>query len=305
MAIKGDSLCSFQLTNGRGSCRVFFYTAGAHIISIDYNGDGHYYGEYTERPYTVVGDLTPTPETLTSLSLTRLTAEPRPGEAVQFQVRVNATNSGPIPTGSVTISSNLDSSCSAALSNGEGMCSLTFATPGERTITATYPTNGPWVGSSDSMTLLANYPTQIVLTINPISPLVGQTINGTATVSVVNGGPVPTGVVAVEYGTAYLETDLVGGSANFTLTFQSAGQETIHAVYAPEDSTRRSTTDFRASEATTNVTVRAAAVQPPPEPPVDPGGGGSVGCMVAANDTFTCVVPCPDPNNYPEVCTIP
>jgi hypothetical protein len=299
VVITGDSQCSFQLTNGRGSCRVFFRTAGAHTISVDYAGDGYYYGEYAQRPYTVVAALTPTPITPTNLSISHSPDPSSPGEAVEFRVRVSPSQ-GPPPTGVVTISSSGEPGCTASLFNGEGMCTIAFTTPGARTLTATYPITGAWVGSTATTTVTVSYPTQITLTISPASPTVGQTVTATVTVSVIDGGSTPTGDVSITYDPGSLCDDftLVNGSGSCTFKYTSIGEKQVEALYMPTDSQGESTTDFLFSTTIASLTVRAAVVQPPPEP--------RVGCMVyGASDTGSCEVPCPDPSMYLEVCTVP
>ncbi|MBN2387769.1 MAG: Ig-like domain repeat protein [Anaerolineales bacterium] len=304
MTVDGDTRCSFLLVEGRGSCQVVFYSAGDHTITINYSGDSSYHGEYVQRPYTVVASLTPTPNTLTNLSFTSIGPEPSsPGESVEFGVLVSPT-AGPAPIGMVTLNSDSqEGGCTANLSNGEGRCTMTFARPGIWRITATYPTNGTWVGSTASILHTVSYATEITITLNNTSPRVGQTVHVTATVSVPNGGPAPTGVLLIDYSTEVLEADLVDGSTSFDLVFHTDGEQTIHALYHPADSTGQSINDFRASETSLTVTVRIVAA-PPPEPTQEPSGGGATGCEVydPNSDTWICVIPCPDPDQYFHTC---
>lgn len=73
------------------------------------------------------------------------------GQAVPlcFAVSADPPGSG-VPGGSVTVSDGEGTTCSGALVAGNGSCSLTFATPGSKTLTATYTGDGSFHGSVSS-----------------------------------------------------------------------------------------------------------------------------------------------------------
>ena len=258
--IQADTGCTATLENGTGSCQVSFNLGGNRVITADYSGDSHYGSERATYPYFVVAPLTPTPFTQTRITIISHSPDPSsPGESVEFKVRVNALpDVGTYPTGTVTIGSTGETGCTATLSNGEGKCSARFTTPGEKTITADYNGGGGWVGNQYSITHVVSYASQVTLSITPNPPVAGQPVLATVTVSVVNGGPTPTGIVNIEYGGGLScpETQLVDGSVTCQFVFAEAGEQTIHAYYIPTDSEWQLTNIFRISEASLDVNVR-------------------------------------------------
>jgi len=93
---------------------------------------------------TLVVNQTPTTSKITSAS----PSAPTIGQPVQVNFSVTA-NYGK-PTQSVTVNSSTGETCSATLSSGTGNCSLTFATLGVRTLTATYSGDGNDLGSTSA-----------------------------------------------------------------------------------------------------------------------------------------------------------
>lgn len=84
---------------------------------------------------------------------TRIAADsPDPSEPGQaFTVRVDVTADGGTPSGSVALSvSGADESCTIALTDGTGTCSLALATAGSRTLTAAYGGAAGFAASSDT-----------------------------------------------------------------------------------------------------------------------------------------------------------
>ena len=93
---------------------------------------------------TLVVNQTPTTSKITSAT----PSAPTIGQSVQVNFSVTA-NYGK-PTQSVTVNSSTGETCSANLSSGTGNCSLTFATLGARTLTATYSGDGNDLGSTSA-----------------------------------------------------------------------------------------------------------------------------------------------------------
>jgi hypothetical protein len=253
---------------------VVFLSVGEHVISINYSGDSNYSTEYAQRSYTVIAALTPTPSMNTSLIVQPQVQGSAPGEGVVFNVLVSP-NEGIPPTGAVTLSSPGETGCTATLVNGGGSCTIQFNTPGEKTITATYPLTGQWLGSTASTTHLVNYPTGIVLTFSPSSPSVGQVVQASVVVSVVGGGPAPTGEVSISagYNEACGDITLVDGRGTCTLIFNSEGERTVEALFIPADNTGIPSFEiFRDCKTSVVLDIYAADV-PTPKPTREHGGG--------------------------------
>ena len=248
--------------------------------------------------------MTPTPSIRTELILQAAAEASAPGEDADFNVLVSPSEGIP-PTGTVTLSSEGGSGCTASLSNGQGHCAMRFDSPGEWAVTATYPLTAQWLGSTATITHLVNYPTQITLSLTPDSPTAGQAVRVDVVVSVIGGGPAPTGDVSVTYGSEGCEDiTLVEGRGSCSLTFRSTGTVTLEALYVPTDVIGNTTEEiFRISRTTLDLTVRAAAAPPPPEPTQDTSGVGGTGCMVPdGQGGFYCQVPCSDPATYFQTC---
>jgi PKD repeat protein len=73
-----------------------------------------------------------------------------PGQAVEVQVQV--TGSGGTPSGTVTVTGDGAAPCTITLAGGTGACSLTFGSPGNRSITATYGGDAVFNGNSAEVT---------------------------------------------------------------------------------------------------------------------------------------------------------
>jgi hypothetical protein len=85
-------------------------------------------------------------------STTSITSEnPNPSHKNKA-VTVSFTVAGAgVPTGTVTVAASTGEKCTGALSAGAGNCSVTFATTGSRTLTASYAGNNNFNGSSSSV----------------------------------------------------------------------------------------------------------------------------------------------------------
>jgi hypothetical protein len=72
-----------------------------------------------------------------------------PGQEITVSLTVSGT--GATPSGSVSVTaSGGDESCTAALSDGTGACSITLASAGDHTLTAAYAGNAGFASSSDT-----------------------------------------------------------------------------------------------------------------------------------------------------------
>jgi len=136
-----DTNCSITLSGGSGNCDVTFDTVGAKTLTATYTGDTTHAGSSDTEDHAVKANTT---TTITSDA-------PDPSTdgqnvTVNFTVTVNPPGSG-TPTGDVTVSDGVDS-CSASVAAGS--CVLVLNTLGTRSLTATYPGDTDFNGSSDT-----------------------------------------------------------------------------------------------------------------------------------------------------------
>ncbi len=130
-------------TVSTGTCNLTFTTAGSKTITATYAGDANYdSGASDTEPHTVNKGTA----TVTITSDTPDPSATNQGVTVVFTV----TGSGATPTGNVTVSApNTTGDCTATVATGT--CSLTFTTPGSKTITATYAGDANYdSGASDT-----------------------------------------------------------------------------------------------------------------------------------------------------------
>ena len=223
-----DGMQSCNGTVAAGSCSLAFSTAGARSLTATYIGNTNFIGSASNPGTDHTVNKANTTTTLTSDS-------PDPsvvGQAVTFtySVTVNAPGSG-TPTGNVTVSDGTDS-CTGTVAAGS--CSITFATPGIKTLGATYAGNSNFSTSgsaTESHTVDAAATTAVITSDLPDPSVVGQavTINYSVTVNAPGGG-MPTGNVTVSDGTQNCTGTVAAGSC--TVTFATPGTKTITATYA-------------------------------------------------------------------------
>ncbi len=135
--------CSDTLSNGMGSCGLFFDTPGTYTLTATYSGDDlHSISSDIEGHLVILADTTTT--------LTGTTPDPSlVGQPVSITFGV-ASPYG-TPPGMVTVTvSNSPETCSTALAAGQGSCEITLDAEGTYTITAAYGGNITFAPSSDS-----------------------------------------------------------------------------------------------------------------------------------------------------------
>ncbi len=155
-----------------------------------------------------------------------------------FTVSFRVASDGPTPTGNVTVSDGVQS-CTGALSNGAGSCQLSLSTPGERTLTATYPGTPGLAGSSDSEahTVTAAPPPPPAGTTTTItSDLPDPSVSGgtvTLGVRVTSGAGTPTGTVTVGISGANTTCTITlsGGEGSCSMVLDAVGERTFTATY--------------------------------------------------------------------------
>ncbi len=166
------------------------------------------------------------------------------GESVTITFTVTPPGAG-MPTDTVTVTDSTQT-CSASVATGQ--CSIAFASPGVKSLTAQYSGdtnfNGATSGSVSQTVNKADTTTSITV----VSPaLFGQVWPITATVApVAPGAGTPSGTITVTDGAVSCVITLPGTSCN--LTFNVLGGHTITATYSGN-------ANFNGSNATTPLTV--------------------------------------------------
>ena len=219
-----DGAVSCFASVATGTCTLTPSSAGAKTLTATYAGDANFSGSVSSGVSQTV-NLAATTAAITS----HLPDPSTVGQlvAVNFTVTATAPGSG-TPTGNVTVSDGVNSCIGAVAS---GTCSVALATPGARTLTATYAGDANFAGSvsagaghtvgmaTSTTTITSNLP-------NPSVTGQGVVVNFTVT----STGGTPTGTVTVSDGTDSCFASVATGTC--TLTPSSAGAKTLTATYA-------------------------------------------------------------------------
>ena len=183
----------------------------------------------------VFGDASALPATSTSLSTT-----PNPstvGQSVTFTATVTPTSGSGTPTGTVTFRDGNTVLGTASLSGGSASFSTSSLSSGSHSITADYPGNSSFSGSTSpvvtqAVNAVATVGTTTSLTSSPNPSTSGQPVTLTATVRANSGTGVPTGSVTFRRGRLLLATvAMTNGSASFTISDLALGTHTLYATY--------------------------------------------------------------------------
>jgi Ca2+-binding RTX toxin-like protein len=222
-----DGTISCTATVLAGQCSLTFTTAGARSLTATYAGDADFNGS-TSASETHQVDKADTTTTITSDS-------PDPsvvGQSVtvQYSVAVTAPGAG-TPTGNVTVTDGI-ASCTATVAAGQ--CSITFASAGAKSLTATFAGDADINGStsaSESHQVNKADTTTTVTSDNPDPSAGGQSVTVQYAVAVTApGGGTPTGNVTVTDGVDACVATAAAGQCSLTLT--TLGSRTITATYA-------------------------------------------------------------------------
>ncbi len=172
------------LTNGTGSFTGTLHAAGTQTIT---------------ATDTVSAGITGTSNSILVGKVSTTTTVNVPSAislGTSAMVSATVVSTGGTPTGTVTITDSTDSlSCSYLLSAPTPGCTLTPATAGSKTLTASYSGDANFLSSSSA--------SSVTLTVNPAQPgsvvsssvnpsVFGQPVALTATVTAPGGGVVPT-----------------------------------------------------------------------------------------------------------------
>jgi FtsP/CotA-like multicopper oxidase with cupredoxin domain len=130
---------------------------------------------------------------------------------VSFSVSPQFTGT---PSGTVTVRASTNETCSAALTAGSGSCTLTFATGGSRTLTATYSGDGNFLGSASATA------TQTVsnISLSTTSLLFGNQLVGTRSanqiVTLTNVGTTPLTINSITWSANFSDSNNCGNTLN-------------------------------------------------------------------------------------------
>ncbi len=132
-----------------GSCTIIFTTAGEKTLTATYTGDANFYGS-ASIPKTGhnVNQADTTIGIIITSSLTYPTLAGIP-VTIDYMVRAVSPGSG-IPSGSVTVTDGTYTCTGDALA---GDCSIPFATPGTKTLTASYLGDTNFSGSASTLVI--------------------------------------------------------------------------------------------------------------------------------------------------------
>ena len=200
----GSPIGTGTLSGGVATLTTSALTLGSHTITTSYSGDGNFNGS--------TGSLTGNPQVVTKASsATTVTSTPNPsklGQSVTFTATVAAVAPGTgTPTGSVTFLNGGSPIGSGPLSGGVATFATSSLPAGNNTITASYPGDGNFNGSTGSLTgnpQVVVAPPTISKAFVPPNILVGGT---TALVFTLTN---PSANTVAESGVAFTDT-LTGG----------------------------------------------------------------------------------------------
>ncbi|GIW08788.1 MAG: hypothetical protein KatS3mg060_3593 [Dehalococcoidia bacterium] len=179
-----------------GSCPLTFLTPGDRVLTARYDGAAGY----------LASESAPALDSVRAATETAVVGDPTPdpslvGAAVTVSYTVVSATG--VPTGTVVVSATTGEACAATATAGS--CSIVFATPGVRSIVATYSGNGLYLASaslpiSHTVGVAPLAPTTTTITsVVPSPSLVGRPL--TVTYAVTSSVGSPTGAVIVRAST--------------------------------------------------------------------------------------------------------
>ena len=231
VTVSGDSgvLCSAALdeeSTDQASCTATYQSVQSDSVTATYAGDSNDEGSASSPPTPVSVS-----EASTTTSLSTSDASPVVGETVTYTAVVAASLPGAgTPTGSVAFTSTSSGMlCTSTLdqsSTDEATCTTLYEAPGSDSVTAEYESDGNFASSSSAAQTetISMAATTTGISATPTSPVVGQPVTYTATVTVQSpGSGTPTGSVAF--------TDSTGTVCNTTLNESDPDTATCRTTY--------------------------------------------------------------------------
>jgi hypothetical protein len=262
--MEGPTFLGQTPLNGSGQATFVIagLAAGTHTITAIYQSDPVYAtsrGDDSASPLVVYLDTTNT-------ALTGPSTAPVVGQTFTLQAIVTVVAPGTgTPTGSVTFYDGSTAVGTAPMSGASASLSVSTSSAGSHSFTAVYSGDANDAGSTSPATPITVKAdsTKTTLTFSPAQVVVGQSVNLTATVSVLApGSGTPTGSVTFQEGSTVLGTaTLSGATAALPWVFTPSATHKITAVYSGDPNDKTSTVAsnlFVAKDATTTALVSSA-----------------------------------------------
>ena len=228
-----DGVDSCTSTVAAGTCTISLTTQGARTLTATYAGDSNFNGS------TSAGE----PHTVNKFATTTTITSDAPDPSVVGQsviVQYSLTSGSGTPTGNVTVS---DGTVSCTGTVAAGQCTLVFTSAGAKSLTATYPGDSTFNGSTSSAEAHQVNKADTTTTITSDSPdpsPLNQAVTVNYTVSpVAPGAGTPTGNVTVSDGVDSCTGTVAAGTCSITFTTQ--GSRTLTATYAGDSNFNGST----------------------------------------------------------------
>ncbi len=296
MVTVSDGTDGCTVSVSAGSCVVVFSSAGAKSLVASYGGDSNFNGSTSAAELHQVDKADTTTAVISDLPDPSVVGQAVP---VQFAVSVTAPGSG-MPTGNVTVS---DGTISCTATVAAGQCSLTFASPGARSLVATYAGDANFNGSTSAAEphqVNKASTTTAIASDSPDPSVVGQSVSVAFSVTVnAPGSGTPTGNVTVTDGTISCTATVAAG--NCSLTFTGAGARSLTATYAGDtnfDGSASAAEPHQVDKAATTAAITSDA----PDPSVvgqtitvnfavtvnAPGVGTPTGNVTVSDGTVSC-----------------
>jgi Bacterial Ig-like domain (group 3)/FG-GAP-like repeat len=213
-------------TSGVATFPLSALNAGAHTVSVIYQGDVNFRTAIATATHTVL--QAPTALTLQSFSNPSTTIQP-------VTLTANVSSTAGVPGGAVQFydSGSLLGSASIA-ANGSATYNVASFSAGSHNLTASYSATTNFAASSGSLTQVVTLvPSVTTIASSTNSALFEAPVTITISVGPVEGTFVPTGTVSCAAGSANLgSVTLANGSASLVTTSIPAGTDGITCTYA-------------------------------------------------------------------------
>jgi hypothetical protein len=250
----GDTLCSdVLLNNGAATCTQTYQDQGPQSVTAAYQGDTYTNPSSSTGQITIAPDVTATVASLTTAG-PYVVGEPVTVSATVTQPAFGGSRPGFLPTGTVTFTSTAvpADTCTGTLDAGypdTASCILTYQGPIHDSVTAAYHGDTNNAGSDGGVAITVNQDaTSVSVSALPPSPVVGQSVVYTATVSVTApGSSTPAGDVTFSDNNGLLcasvpvtPSGTSSATAQCSGTFGSAASDDITAGYSGDANERLS-----------------------------------------------------------------
>jgi hypothetical protein len=214
---------------------------GTDSITADYSGDGNF-TDSTSGPLSLTVN-----QANTTTALTVSPSSTTYGQPITLTATIAVVSPGAgSPTGSVEFFDGSSALGIASLSGNSATLSTTSLTAGAHSLSAQYLGDGNFIGSTSAVLaqIVGQASTSTSLAASPASPVFGQLVTLTATVSVLApGNGTPTGTVTFLDDSSTLGTSTLNdaGTAYFSTSALTVGSHSISAVYGGDGNFTAST----------------------------------------------------------------